>query len=145
MSQNIVLLTAAELTAEDFAAFLDSLGGVLDPGEATSGRLSNGLRHVWLFFSPETAAGATEAHGRALFDLLGQEPRSAFVAEFSRDPSGRSLAHDVAARFCLRWPPAVMDEGDALFVLSKVTENAFEAVAARGAFRVDQRPTAVAE
>lgn len=110
MSDPFAILTAAVVEKAEFASFLEEVGGIADPEQLGTGRISYGRRHVWVFQSSQTLAEILEQFGDALTQALGARPESCIVLELSRTlGSEAALAIEFAITFAERWPAVLFD------------------------------------
>jgi hypothetical protein len=109
MSDAFAIFTTTVIGKSEFATFLKKAGGVLDPDNREKGRVSQGLRHVWIFLSHEGLDTLPEDVVALVTDKLGALPRSDIVLELSSEPGTESLVIDVAIAFAELWPAVLSD------------------------------------
>lgn len=122
MSETIALLSNVEIDAAELADFVLALEGTVEAGRYFKGRISEGERHIWIYFSPEELDDYLEDEDEKadIVVKLGGLPKTHIPVQISRKTGSRKIALNFALEFGKKWPVVVSDLSDKVFSLDEL-------------------------
>lgn len=122
MSETIALLSNIEIDAAELADFVLALDGVVEVGPNFKGRISDGNRHIWIYFSPEELDDYLEDEDEKadIVAKLGGLPKTHIPVQISRTEGSRKIALNFALEFGKKWPVVLSNLSDGIFTLDEL-------------------------
>lgn len=119
MPEPISLISSAEINREEFTAFMQECGVVLQSDHIYDGRLSQGNLHVWIALDNGELKNFYFQEIDMISTHLGGRPKTHILLDISQTSGSQKLALDFVVNFAEKWPCVVYESSDTVRVYSR--------------------------